>query len=127
MLNCVILLKPIEFMEDVMDYADSVHQVLIRKISKAEQDLLQLKLDYCRFIFGLSHRAQVSLEGRRYQVVSVDVDSMVRQDDGRFSKPTLVGELVTESRQGQESKVVSLGSDWELIKDTKNRKVPVES
>ncbi|MDG5501658.1 hypothetical protein [Marinobacter sp. BGYM27] len=110
-----------------MDYADSVHQVLIRKISKAEQDLLQLKLDYCRFIFGLSHRAQVSLEGRRYQVVSVDVDSMVRQDDGRFSKPTLVGELVTESRQGQESKVVSLGSDWELIKDTKTRKVPVES
>ncbi|MGP4844187.1 hypothetical protein ACTXGQ_08645 [Marinobacter sp. 1Y8] len=107
-----------------MDYADSVHQVLIRKISKAEQDLLQLKLDYCRFIFGLSHRSQVKMGGKVYQIVSVDVDSMVRQDDGRFSKPTLVGELMGDG--AQDSKVVSLGNDWELIKATRSGKVPVE-
>ena len=46
-----------------MDYGDSVQKVLLRKIQKAEQDLLQLKLDYCRFIFGLSHRTRVISNG----------------------------------------------------------------
>lgn len=107
-----------------MDYADSVHQVLIRKISKAEQDVLQLKLDYCRFIFGLSHRSQVTVGGKVYQIISVDVDSMARQDDGRFSKPTLMGEQV--GVELQDSKVVSLGNEWELIKNTQGAKIPVE-
>ena len=44
-----------------MDYANSVQTVLLRKIQKAEQDLVQLKLDYCRFIFGLTHRTRVVL------------------------------------------------------------------
>ena len=42
-----------------MDYGESVQKVLLRKIRKAEQDLAQLKLDYCRFVFGLTHRARV--------------------------------------------------------------------
>ena len=29
-----------------MDYGESVQKVLLRKIRKAEQDLVQLKLDY---------------------------------------------------------------------------------
>ena len=63
-----------------MDYGDSVHKVLLRKIQKAEQDLLQLKLDYCRFIFGLSHRARVTSNGNSYVVRSVDVETMERLD-----------------------------------------------
>ena len=59
-----------------MDYGDSVQKVLLRKIQKAEQDLLQLKLDYCRFIFGLSHRTRVISNGISYVVRSVDVESL---------------------------------------------------
>lgn len=74
-----------------MDYADSVHQVLLRKISKAEQDLMQLKLDYCRFIFGLTHRSLVRVEDVIYRVQSVDLDSMTRDDSGSFCKPAVTG------------------------------------
>lgn len=37
-----------------MDYAASLRQVLIRKITRAERDLDQLKLDYCHFVYGIS-------------------------------------------------------------------------
>ena len=57
-----------------MDYGDSVHGLLLRKIQKAEQELLQLKMDYCRFIFGLSHRSRVLVDGRAFLVRSVDID-----------------------------------------------------
>ena len=94
-----------------MDYGDSVQKVLLRKIQKAEQDLMQLKLDYCRFIFGLNHRSKVVSNGVTYQVRSVDVDSMARQEDGSFGKPLVSG--VVDSSEGS-GDVVSLGQDWTL-------------
>lgn len=95
-----------------MEYADSVQQVLLRKISKAEKDLLQLKLDYCRFIFGLTHRSRVKTDGHIYQVRSVDVESMIRQEDGTFTKPQLTGVLL-DSAPGAEP--TSLGAEWKLV------------
>lgn len=91
-----------------MDYANSVQTVLLRKIQKAEQDLVQLKLDYCRFIFGLTHRTRVVSGGRAYQVRSVDVDSMQRLDDGSFSRPK-VSAVPADSTVDE---IVSLGNDW---------------
>ncbi len=100
------------FTVDTMEYADSVQQVLLRKISKAEKDLLQLKLDYCRFIFGLTHRSRVSIGAHTYQVSSVDVESMVRLEDGTFTKPLLTG-ILTDSAPGAEATI--LGADWSLV------------
>lgn len=74
-----------------MNYADGVQDVLIRKINKAEQGVTQLKLDYCRFIFGLTHRTPVKVGDVVYRIVSVDVDSMERQEDGSLSRPRLSG------------------------------------
>lgn len=100
-----------------MQYADSVEKVLLRKIQKAEQDLMQLKLDYCRFIFGLTHRSQVRVGGDFYQVKAVDVDSMVRQDDGSFSRPALSGVPVNaaSAEKGQALELVDLGDRWSLV------------
>lgn len=97
--------------EDVMDYSDSVQKILLRKIRKAEQNLLQLKLDYCRFIFGLTHRARVQLDGQSYLVRSVDVDSMRHLDDGSFSKPVIAGVPLNTPESSQ---VTDLGTDWQL-------------
>jgi len=94
-----------------MDYGDSVQKVLLRKIQKAEQDLLQLKLDYCRFIFGLSHRARVTHNGISYTVRSVDVESMERLEDGSFSRPAITGAPV-DSPESAEAE--NLGTDWTL-------------
>ncbi|QSP93859.1 hypothetical protein LPB19_11700 [Marinobacter salinisoli] len=94
-----------------MDYGKSVQQVLLRKIYKAEQDLLQLKLDYCRFVFGLTHRARVVHDGKTYIVRSVDVDTMRHLEDGGFSKPVIMG---TPAIQPERPDTVSLGSDWTL-------------
>jgi hypothetical protein len=92
-----------------MDYANSVQTVLLRKIQKAEQDLVQLKLDYCRFIFGLTHRTRVVSGGNVYLVRSVDVDSMERQEDGTFSRPAI---SVAAEDSGEE---ISLQrTDWEV-------------
>ncbi|MEQ9547695.1 MAG: hypothetical protein RIK85_16975 [Marinobacter sp.] len=101
--------------DDAMDYSDSVQKVLLRKIIKAEQDLLQLKLDYCRFIFGLTHRSRVQVEGKSYLVRSVDVESMTRQNDGRFSKPIVAGVPEEVSGAGQP---INLGTEWELERST---------
>lgn len=95
-----------------MDYADSVHQVLLRKINKAEQDLLQLKLDYCRFIFGLTHRSRVSAKGQIWQVQSVDVDSMTREENGGFSRPSLKG--VPNGAAAGTAPVI-LGNEWVVV------------
>ncbi|MET4024803.1 hypothetical protein ABIE59_000308 [Marinobacter sp. MBR-99] len=95
-----------------MDYGESVQKVLLRKISKAEQDLLQLKLDYCRFVFGLSHRARVTANGKVWFVRSVDVQSMTYTDEGTFTKPSVSGSPENDET-GQE--IVTLGSDWELV------------
>ncbi|MFN2361357.1 MAG: hypothetical protein ABR522_09840 [Marinobacter sp.] len=92
-----------------MDYGDSVQKVLLRKIQKAEQDLLQLKLDYCRFIFGLSHRSRVECDGRSYVVRSVDVDSMERLEDGSFSRPAVTG-VPAEAPESADTQ--NLGTGW---------------
>lgn len=97
-----------------MDYGESVQKVLLRKIQKAEQDLVQLKLDYCRFIFGLTHRSKVTLDGATYLVRSVDVDSMKRHEDGTFSKPEIAG---IPDGSDNETDVKPLGGNWELASD----------
>ena len=94
-----------------MDYGDSVQKVLLRKIRKAEQDLIQLKLDYCRFVFGLTHRAKVLSDGVAYVVRSVDVDSMANTDDGGFSRPEITG---TRADEQDHAEPVALGTDWVL-------------
>lgn len=98
-----------------MQYADSVEKVLLRKIQKAEQDLMQLKLDYCRFIFGLTHRSQVRVGGTFYQVKGVDVDGMVRQDDGSFCRPALTGVAVNAGGRSAAAEPVALGTEWTLV------------
>lgn len=94
-----------------MDYGESVQNVLLRKIRKAEQDLMQLKLDYCRFVFGLTHRARVNAGGRTWLVRSVDIDSMTRTDDGNFTRPVIAGSPI-DDEAGRET--VNLGTGWEL-------------
>ncbi|WP_303289613.1 hypothetical protein [Marinobacter sp. SS5-14b] len=94
-----------------MDYAESVQKVLLRKIQKAEQDLLQLKLDYCRFVFGLTHRARVTADGKSWLVRSVDVDSMKYAEEGGFTKPVVTGTPVDDDTSRE---TVSLGTGWEL-------------
>jgi hypothetical protein len=98
-----------------MDYGESLRQVLIRKINKAERDLYQLKMDYCRFVFGISHRSKVSLGDTIYQVKSVDLDSMVRSETGEWSKPRVSGVAVSSDANATTNDVVQVGSDWELV------------
>ncbi len=94
-----------------MDYADNLENVLLRKIQKAERDLIQLKVDYCRFVFGITHRARVRCNDTVYRVSAVDVDSMERQPDGRFSAPAVMGiPLGGDPR----TTPVTLGRDWLL-------------
>lgn len=97
-----------------MDYGDSVHGLLLRKIQKAEQELLQLKMDYCRFIFGLSHRSRVVAGDRSYIVRSVDVDSMTRLDNGHFSRPA-ISAVPVDAPETEEP--AELGTDWALEKN----------
>lgn len=94
-----------------MDYGDSVQGVLLRKIRKAEQDVLQLRLDYCRFVFGLSHRSRVLSGDQVYEVTGVAVDSMVYTDDGSLSRPGITGVPVDA---GAGTEPVDLGTDWSL-------------
>ncbi|MBZ2168041.1 hypothetical protein [Marinobacter sp. F4216] len=94
-----------------MDYGKSVQQVLLRKIYKAEQDLLQLKLDYCRFVFGLTHRARVICGDKIYVVRSVDVDTMKHSEDGGFTKPVITG---APAETPDSVQPVSLGAEWIL-------------
>lgn len=94
-----------------MDYGASVQKVLLRKIRKAEQDLAQLKLDYCRFVFGLTHRARIVSGKTVYVVCSVDVESMENTEDSDFTRPAITG---TPADQPDYQAPVSLGTDWEL-------------
>lgn len=94
-----------------MDYGDSVQKVLLRKIQKAEQDLIQLKLDYCRFVFGLTHRARVVSDGKTWLVRSVDVESMAWDDQGTFTKPVITGAPADDEST---TETVNLGNDWAL-------------
>ena len=99
-----------------MDYGDSVQKVLLRKIRKAEQDLVQLKLDYCRFVFGLTHRARVVSGGDLFLVRSVDVETMRHDEAGGFTKPAIAGSPVD---QAKENESVQLGTDWVLESQAK--------
>ncbi|SHK68268.1 hypothetical protein SAMN05216369_2815 [Marinobacter antarcticus] len=100
-----------------MDYGESVQKVLLRKIRKAEQDLMQLKLDYCRFVFGLAQRARVVSGGVTYLVLSVDVDSMVSTEEGAFTRPAVEGVPADKPEQAE---TVQLGIDWVLEQRSKN-------
>lgn len=97
------------------EYAESLRSVLIRKINKAERDLTQLKLDYCRFVFGLSHRTRVTVEGKQYQVRAVDVNSMARLDDDQFAKPRVSGVLLNADLKPASEEMVDLGTDWTVV------------
>lgn len=100
-----------------MEYGESVQKVLVRKIRKAEQDLTQLKLDYCRFVFGLTHRARVASEGDIYLVLSVDVESMLATEEGGFTRPAVSG---VPTEQPDQAEPVQLGTDWALEQRSKD-------
>tara|TARA_R110002096_G_scaffold55984_10_gene143399 strand:- start:6066 stop:6368 length:303 start_codon:yes stop_codon:yes gene_type:complete len=100
-----------------MDYGESVQKVLLRKIRKAEQDLLQLKLDYCRFVFGLTHRARVISGGITYLVLSVDVETMATTEEGGFTRPRVAG-VSADTPDGAEA--IELGTDWVLEQSRKD-------
>ncbi|WP_309044546.1 hypothetical protein [Marinobacter sediminicola] len=101
----------------MMDYGESVQKVLLRKIRKAEQDLMQLKLDYCRFVFGLTHRARVLSGGDTYLILSVDVESMKSTEDGAFTRPSVAGVPVETPNQ---TDPMPLGTDWVLEQHNKS-------
>lgn len=98
-----------------MEYAESLRGVLLRKIDKAERDLMQLKLDYCRFVFGLSHRTQVESGGQRYQVRSVNVATMERLENGEFSRPDITGVPLGEDGRSVSGEPVELGQQWQTL------------
>ncbi len=98
-----------------MDYTESLRGVLVRKINKAESDLQQLKLDYCRFIYGISHRSKVSHNDSIYLVKAVDLDSMERNDAGGWSKPLISGVLLDRDELPVGSNVTQIGRQWDLV------------
>ncbi len=100
-----------------MQYADGLKDVLIRKINKTEKSLYGLKLDYCRFVYGLSHRSKVIYDQVVYQVRSVDLDSMVRSDDGGWSRPSVSGVRLSDEASHALSELEHIGQNWELYLD----------
>lgn len=97
-----------------MEYADGLKNVLIQKISKTEKNLYNLKLDYCRFVYGISHRSKVMYDQVLYQVRSVDLDSMNRSEKGEWSRPVISAVRVTDIGKTEQSDLVNLGKNWEL-------------
>lgn len=98
-----------------MEYADGLKDVLIRKINKTEKNLYSLKLDYCRFVYGLSHRSKVIYDQVIYQVRSVDLDSMSRGEEGEWTRPAISGIRFDPNKTIAEGEVVELGRNWELF------------
>ena len=98
-----------------MDYTESLRGALVRKINKAERDLQQLKLDYCRFVFGISHRSKVSCESSVYLVKAVDLDSMIRNEAGEWSKPQVSGVLLDGNSNPVGGDVTQIGKGWDLV------------
>lgn len=101
-------------LDHTSDYASGLKDVLIRKINKTEQSLYGLKLDYCRFVFGLSHRSKVTYDEVVYQVRSVDLDSMIRKDDGEWTKPNVTAVRHSQNQGVLRSEPVDLGQHWEI-------------
>ena len=97
------------------NYAEGLREVLIRKINKAERDLHQLKLDYCRFVYGITHRSRVAAQDGIYLVRAVDLDSMNRLETGEWSKPRLSGVKLDENQRPLTTDVVLLDPDWDLV------------
>ncbi|MDX5299903.1 MAG: hypothetical protein LPK85_13265 [Gammaproteobacteria bacterium] len=94
-----------------MDYADGLKDLLVRKINRAEQELVQLKMDYCRFVFGLTHRSRVQNAQGIFLVRAVDVESMQRTADG-FTRPHVSGVPATAAADVEP---IELGDAWTLI------------
>jgi hypothetical protein len=97
-----------------MDYADGLKNVLIQKINKTEKNLYSLKLDYCRFVYGLSHRSKVMYDQVVYQVRSVNLDSMDRGDAGEWSRPEVTAVRIKDNRP-VDDEMIELGQNWELF------------
>lgn len=100
-----------------MDYADGLKDVLIRKINKTEKSLNDLKLDYCRFVFGLTHRSKVIYDQVVYQVRSVDLESMSRGQKGEWTRPEVSGVRYEPNQHSLKGEVIDLGRSWELYVD----------
>ena len=96
-------------------YAEGLKDVLIRKIVRAERDLQQLKMDYCRFVYGISHRTRIKVDEQVYLVKSVDLDSMKRLDSGDWSQPGVSGVMLNTDGEEVNSEVVQISSGWELV------------
>lgn len=101
-------------MNATLDYADGLKDVLIRKISVAEKKLVSLKLDYCRFVFGLSHRSKVIYDQVVYQVRYVDLDSMSRDEAGEWSKPVISGVRYEPNQVCSSTETINLSTHWEI-------------
>lgn len=97
-----------------MEYADGLKNVLIQKINKTEKNLYSLKLDYCRFVYGISHRSKVIYDQVIYQVRSVNLDSMVRSEKGEWSRPEISAVRVSDLGTPDQSELVDLGKNWQL-------------
>ncbi|MFT5718142.1 MAG: hypothetical protein ACI9T7_002347 [Oleiphilaceae bacterium] len=97
-----------------MNYSDGLKTVLIQKINKTEKSLYGLKLDYCRFVYGLSHRSKVIYDHVVYQVRSVDLDSMDRGEKGEWSRPDISAVRLDENYNSLHGEVIELGQNWEL-------------
>ncbi len=93
-------------------YAEGLKDVLIRKIVRAERDLQQLKMDYCRFVYGISHRTRIKADDKVYLVKSVDLESMKRLDNGDWSQPSVTGIMLDAEGNEINSEVVSILSGW---------------
>ncbi|ABC30753.1 hypothetical protein HCH_04038 [Hahella chejuensis KCTC 2396] len=94
-------------------YADSLREFLVRKIVKAERELQQLKMDYCRFMYGISHRTQIKFEGGVYLVQSVDLNSMQRLDNGEWGKPCVTA-IRLDGGESEKASPRLIPSQWEL-------------
>lgn len=97
-----------------MEYADGLKNVLIQKINKTEKNLYSLKLDYCRFVYGISHRSKVMYDQVVYQVRSVNLDSMDRSEKGEWSRPEISAIRVADIGKVEQSELINLGKNWEL-------------
>jgi hypothetical protein len=98
----------------LQNYAESLKPVLLKKIDKAERDLHQLKMDYCRFVFGISHRTRVEAHGKIFIVKAVDIDSMQREENGEWSQPTISGWVLNAEGSEENNCLHVLTPGWKL-------------
>lgn len=99
-----------------MDYADSLREVLIRKINRAERDLSQLKMDYCRFVYGISHRSRVRSADITYQIKSVDLESMQRMSNGEWTRPAIFGVRLDDKNAPATEVAEAIDESWVAVR-----------